>query len=186
MMRRVLVFGLLLLLQTGLAYATEWKMDPAASRLGFQASYQDQAVPGTFKQFDTRLRFDPARPANSKLDVVVKSDSIDMGSSEINDGVKDPDWLDPKRFPEARFESSDIRQTAPGRFLANGTLTLKGTKQSIAVPFTWQGSGKTAMMAGDLTVKRTAFGVGAGEWTAGDLIGLDVKVTFNVRLQRVN
>lgn len=186
MRRSVLAFGLLLFGHAVFATAAEWKMDPAASRLGFQASYQGQAVPGTFKQFDTHLRFDPARPVNSKLDVVVKVDSIDMGSSEINDGVKDPDWLDPKRFPEARFESSDIRQTAPGRFVANGTLTVKGAKQSIAVPFAWQGSGKTATMAGDLTVKRTAFGVGAGEWNAGDLIGLDVKVTFNVRLQQVN
>lgn len=186
MMQSASAVGLLLLVYAGLLQAAEWKMDSAASRLGFQASYQGQAVPGTFKQFDTRLRLDPARPVDSKLDVIVKVDSIDLGSSEITDGVKDPDWLDPKRFPEARFESNDIRPTAPGRFVANGTLTVKGTKQSIAVPFTWQGSGKTATMAGDLTVKRTAFGVGAGDWTAGDLIGLDVKITFNVHLQQVN
>jgi polyisoprenoid-binding protein YceI len=183
---RSLVVAVLLLVCAGSAHAAEWKMDPAASRLTLQASYQNEPVPGTFKQFDTRLRFDPARLVNSKLDVVVKLDSMDMGSSEINDGVKDPDWLDPNRFPEARFESSDIRQTAPGRFLANGTLTLKGKKQPVAVPFTWESAGKTATMAGELTVKRTAFGVGAGEWTAGDLIGLDVKVMFNVRLQQVN
>lgn len=175
-----------LLFITGPAIAAQWRMDPAASRLGFQATYEGAAAPGTFKQFDTKLRFDPTHPTGNELRVVVKMASADMGGAEMNDGVREPEWFDPKQFPEAEFISTDIQQTAPGRYAAKGTLKLKGTQQPVTVPFTWKESGKNADMAGELVLNRTAFNVGTGEWKTGNVIGLDVKVTFNVRLNRAD
>jgi polyisoprenoid-binding protein YceI len=39
-------------------------------------------------------------------------------------------------------------------------------------------------MAGELTLDRTRFGIGSGEWATPDPIGLDVKVKFKVTLRR--
>jgi polyisoprenoid-binding protein YceI len=161
-------------------------MDPAASRLAFRASYQGQAAPGVFREFDARLRFDPARSADNRLDVTVKLASADMGSGEINDGIREPEWLHPARFPEAEFHASDIRPNGPDRYVAVGTLRVKGVERNVEVPFTLTMSGGTADMAGEVTLDRTAFGIGTGEWASGDLIGLDVKLTFNLRLRRVD
>ncbi|HEX7043892.1 MAG TPA: YceI family protein [Burkholderiales bacterium] len=166
------------------AQAAEWRMERAASRLEFQASYEGEPVPGVFREFETRLRFDPARPADGRLEVVVKLASVDFGSAEINDAVRDSEWLDLKRFGEASFVSSRIEPAGPGRYVAHGTLSLKGAKRSVAVPFQWHATGKSANMKGEVTLKRTAFGIGTGEWESGDLIGLDVKVLFDVTLQR--
>ncbi|HEY8552957.1 MAG TPA: YceI family protein [Burkholderiales bacterium] len=163
--------------------AAEWRMDRAASRLEFQASYQGEPVPGAFREFETKLRFDPVRPADGRLEVLIKIPSVDFGSAEINEAVREPEWFDVKRFAEASFVSSRIEATGPGRYVAHGTLTLKGVKQSVAVPFEWRASGKSATMKGEVTLKRTAFGIGTGEWESGDLIGLDVKVLFDVALQ---
>lgn len=186
MNRSALILGSSIIALTASAHAAQWKMNPAASRLGFRASYENEAAPGAFKQFDTRLRFDPARPADGKLDVTVRLDSVDMNSTEINDAIREPDWFDLKRFPQAEFHSQEIRQTAPGRYVARGTLSLKGSQQQVAVPFAWDGNGKTATMAGEVTLNRGAFGIGTGEWASGNIIGLDVKVSFDVRLQRVD
>lgn len=175
-----------ILVASASVHAADWRMDPAASRLTFQAFYQGQAAPGSFKQFDTRLSFDPARPADGKLDVTVKLTSVDMGSTEINEAIREPDWFDLKRYPDAEFSSNTISQNGPGKYIARGVLRIKGTQQQVAVPFNWEASGKTATMTGDMTLKRTAFGIGTGEWASGDMIGLDVKVSFNVRLQRAN
>lgn len=186
MKRALFSVPFLFLVFIGVADAAQWRMDPAASRLDFRASYEGADAPGAFKQFDTRLRFDPARPAGSQLQVTVKLSSIDMGSAELNDGVREPEWFDLKRFPEAEFTSADIQQTAPGRYVARGTLKLKDSQQPVTVPFTWKESGKSADMTGNLTLNRTSFNVGTGEWKSGNVIGLDVKVAFTVRLNRID
>jgi polyisoprenoid-binding protein YceI len=160
-----------------------WRMDPAGSRLDFNASYQGQPAPGSFKQFDTRFNFDPARLKDSSLVVTVKLPSFDMGSSDINEAVRGPEWFDFGKFTEAEFKSQEIKSAGGNRYIAHGTLKLKGVQQTVDVPFTWKADGKSATLAGDLTLKRTAFGIGTGEWATGDPIGLDVKVSYSVRLQ---
>jgi polyisoprenoid-binding protein YceI len=165
--------------------ATEWRMDPAASRLTFRASYQGEPAPGSFKQFDTRLRFDPARLKESSLQVNVKLTSVDMGSGDIDEAIRGPEWFDFGKFTEAEFRSTDIKSAGSDRYVARGTFRLKGAQQTVEVPFTWKADGKSATMAGDVTLNRTAFGIGTGEWATADPIGLDVKVSFSVRLQRV-
>ncbi len=164
------------------AVATQWRMDPAASRLTFRALYQGEPAPGSFKQFDTRVHFDPTHLKESSLQVTVKLTSVDMGSTDINDAIRGPEWFDFGKFTEAEFRSSDIKSAGADRYVARGTLRLKGAQQPIEVPFTWKADGKAATMAGDVTLKRTAFGVGTGEWATADPIGLDVKVSFNIRL----
>ena len=43
--------------------------------------------------------------------------------------------------------------------------------------------GKRASMQGELTLRRTDFNVGSGEWSTGESIGLDVTLRFNVQLE---
>jgi polyisoprenoid-binding protein YceI len=177
----VLAFAVL---ASGQACAAEWKMDPAPSRLEFIATFEKTAAPGVFKEFDARLRFDPDKPEAGKLDVSVKVTSADMKSGDVNRAIRGPEWFDFGRFPQAEFHAEDIRRVAPGRYLARGTLSLKGMKKELEVPFTWQESGNAATMEGELNVERLQFGIGTGEWANGNTIGLGVRVKFNVRLRK--
>lgn len=175
-------FGLLLLLFTGTAAATEWHMDPAASELLFQVSYEGEPAPGSFSDFDTQFRFDPARPADGMLKVTVKLASVDLGSAEINDAVHGKEWLNLTKFTDAEFRSAEIKKVGSNRYVASGVLRLKGVQHPVEVPFEWAAEGKAARMKGELTLNRSAFGVGTGEWASANPISLDVKVRFNVRL----
>ena len=165
--------------------AADWKMDPAASRLDFVATFEKNAAPGVFKEFDTRLaRFEPDKPEGAKLDVTVKVTSADMKSGDVNRAIRGPEWFDYARFPQAEFHAEDIRRVAPGRYLARGVLSLKGVKKELEVPFAWQESANAATMEGELNVERLQFGIGTGEWANGNTIGLGVRVKFNVRLRK--
>ncbi|HLF23956.1 MAG TPA: YceI family protein, partial [Burkholderiales bacterium] len=165
------------------AMAADWRMDPGGSRLEFSASYQGEPAPGRFKQFDTRMNFDPARLGKSELIVTVKLSSVDMGSAEIDEAVRAPEWLNLSKFTRAEFRSTDIKRAATDRYVARGTLNLKGRQRPLDVPFSWKPDGKAATMMGEVTLDRTAFGIGTGEWATGDPIGVGVKISFNVRLQ---
>ena len=165
--------------------AADWKIDPAPSRLEFVATFEKNAAPGVFKEFDTRLAgFEPDKPEVAKLDVTVKITSADMKSGDVNRAIRGPEWFDFVRFPQAEFHAEDIRRVAPGRYLARGVLSLKGVKKELEVPFTWQQSADAATMEGELNVERLQFGIGTGEWANGNTIGLGVRVKFNVRLRK--
>ena len=168
----------------GAAHGADWRMDAAGSKLEFVATFEKSPVPGVFKEFDARLRFDPEKPEGGGLDVTIKVTSADMNVADVNKEIPGTDWFDYAAFPQAEFHSTDLRRTGGNRYVARGTLSLKGMKQAVEVPFTWTGSGDGAAMEGELTLKRGAFGIGAGEWAATSVIGADVKVKFTVKLRK--
>ena len=166
------------------AYAAEWKMDPAASRLEFAATFEKTPAPGVFRKFDAKMSFEPGKPGGT-LDVTIDVASADMTNGDVNKAIAGPEWFDFARFPRAEFHSADIRGAGGNRYVARGTLSLKGARQPVEVPFTWDPSADGgAGMEGELTVKRSAFSIGTGEWAASNVIGPDVKVKFHVRLRK--
>lgn len=166
------------------ATAADWRMDVGASRLEFAATFEKTPAPGVFRDFDTRLALDPDKPAGSRLDVTIKVPSADMANADINKAIAGPEWFDFARYPQATFHASDISRTGAGRYLAKGTLTLKGTQRTVEVPFTWSAAADSATMEGELTLQRSAFNIGTGEWVATNVIGPDVKIRFRVRLRK--
>jgi len=166
------------------AHAADWKSVPAGSKLEIVASFEKTPVPGEFKKFDAALKgFDPAKPAGGSLEVVIDVTSADLGVADVNREIRGKDWFDMAAHPKAEFRSTEVRRYG-SRYVARGTLALKGAQQPVEVPFTWTPSGDGATMEGEFTVKRGAFGIGTGEWAATDTIGADVKVRFKVRMAK--
>lgn len=181
---RVVLILSVLSLQLPDALATEWVMDPKNSDLKFVPTYEGLEAPGRFNQFDVRLRFYPESPQNGQLDVSVNLSSADMDSDDINDAIAQKEWLHVTRFPQAHFRSTKIVINGKHAYLAHGMLSLKGIERPIDVPFTWNDAGNRARMQGEFVVKRTNFNIGTGEWSTGNVIGMDVKVGFKVELRR--
>ncbi|MBI2960240.1 MAG: YceI family protein [Betaproteobacteria bacterium] len=184
MRRLIWLLGLLAAAGWQHALAADWRMDPSGSRIEFVATFEKSAAPGVFKEFDTRLQFDPDRPAQSRLDVAIKVTSADMGSAQVNEAIRGAEWFDFARYPQAEFHATDIRRIDSNRYLARGILSLKGARQPLEVPFAWSESAQSATIEGELTVQRGPFGIGTGEWKATNVIGGEVKVKFKVRLRR--
>jgi polyisoprenoid-binding protein YceI len=168
------------------AFAAEWKMDPAASRLDFAASFEKTPAPGVFKDFEVRLDFDPERPADGRLEVRIGVASADMANADINKAIAGPEWFDFARHPQAEFRAPEIRRVQGNSYLARGTLSLKGVQQAVEVPFSWSDAADGASMQGELTVKRLPFGIGTGEWAATNVIGPDVTIKFRIRLRKAS
>ena len=129
--------SLLLLCTTGIVHAADWRMDVAGSKLEYIATFQKTRVSGTFKEFDTRVRFDANRLADSLVDVTVVTASADMIDADVSKAIRGLDWFDSARFPQAMFHASDIRRVEENRYLARGVFTLKGVEQPIEIPFVW-------------------------------------------------
>ena len=177
---RVLFASCLLSLAANAGAAAWHSID--GSSLTFETTFEGEALPGEFRSFEVRLEFDPQAPQQARLAVTVDLAAADMGDPDMNEVLFDTAWLDVRRFGVATFNSDRISETAPGEYLATGTLDLKGTQRSVSVPFSWQSAGNSAALRGQLSLRRSDFDVGSGEWANGDSIGLDVSLHFDVRL----
>src|SRR5690606_15657041 len=132
-------------------------------------------------EFEVLLELGPGGREPERLEVTVALASFDMGSREILDAVRAPEWLDLTRFPTARFVSDDIRRQGAG-YVARGRLRLKGIEREVTAPFEWERGNDAGRLRGATVIDRTAFDVGTGEWASDDPIGLEIRIAYDVRL----
>lgn len=168
------------------ADAAQWQLDSNANnQLEFTASFEKAPVTGVFKDFEVRFDFDPLKSAGNRLDVIIRTSSADMANPDINQAIAGMDWFDFMRYRQAQFHANDIRREPGGpgdnRYLARGTLSLKGAQHPLDLAFAWNpDDGK---MSGDFVTQRSIFGIGTAEWKATDIVADDVTVKFRVQLR---
>lgn len=182
-MRAVVVIAVPLLLLAGYAQASDWALDPAKSHLGFSGSASGASFKGQFKKFSAHISFDPAKPEAGHAEVLVDMASAATGDPETDSTLPGSDWFDVPQFPEARFEAKSFRAKGGDLYDALGTLTIRNISHDLVLPFRLTISGDTAHAKGEVSLKRTSFGVGQG--TGGDTVSLAIAVDVDVTAKRV-
>lgn len=165
------------------AFAEQWQMQDEGT-LFFEPTWEGEVVPGRFETFDVQLDTSDGCIAGARLDVVVRLESADMDDPDINEAIAGAEWFAVAVHPVATFASDSIEAAGEGGYLASGHLELKGIRLPVNVPFSWYESGDRAAMKGELVIDRTRFDVGSGEWATGETIGTEVRVRFDVVLER--
>lgn len=177
-MPRILFAAALLLAATAPAAAADYTQAPGSS-LAFAGTYQGEAFTGHFPGFRTALSFDPAEPAEARLEVTIPLATATTGNDDYDREMRGPAFLDAARFATARYTAQGFRALGDGRYAADGTLDLHGVRQPVTLTFTWT-PGARPVLAGRATVPRLAFGVGAGEWAATTIIPDGIAVSTRV------
>ena len=161
------------------ATAPAWPVDQAASTLSFEGVAQDAAFVGKFGKWDAKILFDPANLGASQATVTVETASAKTGDPDKDGPLQEDSWFATAMYPTATFKSDKITSAGPGKYVADGTLTIRGVSQPESLPFTLAIDGDTAKMAGSLTLDRTAFKLGDGSWQDHSV---EPKVTVKVDL----
>lgn len=172
---------------TAMAFA--WALPVAAadyvqaqgSRLAFAGQFEGEAFSGRFPGFSTRLHFDPARPQDARLDVVIPLAGAVTGNRDRDDALRGADFFHVARFPQARYRAAGFRHLGSDRYSVDGVLSLRGIEKPVTLEFTWT-PGPRPVLAGRATVSRLAFGVGGGDWAdttmLPDAIAVSTRVVF--------
>ena len=170
-----LLMGAVLWSANARAEPTVWTVDPAQSRIGFQAEQLNAPFEGRFARYVADVAFDPDDLAASSVRVTVDVTSLDTGNSERDSTAQGADWFASTDHPKAVFESDRFVRTGKGRYEAQARLTLRDATHPVVFPFSLRieqaGAGRIARVAGDLPISRTAFGVGQGQWAGEGTIG---------------
>ncbi len=177
----VLVLAVLFMPLIAKAAVPEWQIVPSESNITFTGTQNNAPISGQFKKFSGSIAFDPNQLNESKIKIVIDTNSVSTSYADFTSTLLTPDWFDVKLFPEATFQASQFTKTGQNTFEANGNLTIRDKTLPVKVVFTGEELSKTkASVKGSTSIKRTAFGVGAGEWASTDEVQDDVKINFTI------
>ena len=81
---------------------------------------------GRFNDFGGSFSYDKANPDASKVEVKIKTASLDSNHAERDKHLRGKDFFEVKKYPEAHFISTSYKQNDDGTAVLVGDLTLHG------------------------------------------------------------
>lgn len=88
---------------------------------------------GRFNDFEGRFSYDEEHPAASKVEVTIRTASIDSNHAERDKHLRGEDFLAVDKYPEARFVSTAFSEDDDGTARLSGELTLRGVTRPVAI-----------------------------------------------------
>ena len=158
------------------AVASGWQVEEGTLAITIQQ--MNAPVTGIFADWTAAIEFskEPVEGRHGSVEVTVAIPSLTLGS--VTKQAMGADFFNAADHPTAGFTAEIL----PGEagYVAEGTLTLKGTAQPLTLPFTLEIEGDTARMQGSATVNRRDFGIGAGvtdQKSLADTVEITVDLT---------
>ncbi len=134
----------LLLLLSGIAQAADYLIDTKGAHAFIQFHIKHLGyswLVGRFNRFGGEFSYDEANPESAKVTVTIDTASIDSNHAERDKHLRDEDFLEVDKFPEARFVSTSYRDLGDGRGELAGEFTLRGVTRPITIAVTHIGAG---------------------------------------------
>ena len=157
------------------ACAQHMKLDKSQSKIQFVCAKTDVNVAhtGTFANMAGTFN-----PQTGQLAITLDMQSLSTDDAKLTGHLMSPDFFDVRKFPTASFVSTQIRkeQRSGTTHVLVGNLTMHGVTQQLAIPCNIFWQGKTLTTSGQVTLKRSAFGITYGAGQIND----DVSLTFHV------
>jgi polyisoprenoid-binding protein YceI len=156
------------LLGVGQAMAADYVIDKKGQHafVTFKISHLGYSwIYGSFKDFDGTFSFDAAKPEASKVQVSLKTASLDSNHAERDKHIRSEDFLNVSKYPEATFESTAVKSTGTDTADITGNLTLNGVTKPVVVAAHFIGEGKDpwggyrAGFEGSMTLHLKDFGM---------------------------
>ena len=170
---------------------TSWNLDASHSNASFTVRHMMVSnVRGEFQKLSGTVRYDAARPENTKIDVTIDVASINTREPKRDDHLRSPDFFDVEKFPSITFSSKSVKRADDG-FAVTGDLTIHGVTREVVLAVDeltpeqkdpWGGLRLGA--SAKTKIKRSDFGM---TWNAaleagGFLVGDEIKIDLEVEL----
>src|SRR2546423_10298130 len=160
-----------------------WKSDPVHSSVGFAVQHMGVSpFRGTISDFDAIL-------AGDQLVGHARVESVTTPDENLTGHLLSPEFFDAERYPELRFESTEIRREGDA-IVVPGELTLKGVgravelRGSITGPLDDPYGRRRLGIELRTTIDRTDFGI---DWNAelpagGKVLADEIELTARLEL----
>ncbi|MBX2830447.1 MAG: YceI family protein [Rhodospirillales bacterium] len=164
--------------------ADEWIVDAEDSEIEFTGTQLGAEFEGEFKAFNATIAFSPDDLAGSSVRVVIDIASVDTQNGDRDSQIVSSEWFDAGQWPTAQFVTKSFSEIEPGKYQAVADLTIRDVTREVTLPFDLEIEGNKAEAKGEVTIKRTDFGVGQGQWSDTAQVGDDVTIEIEIEADR--
>ncbi len=181
----------------------EWFFEPGHTAAEFCARHMMVCyVRGHFKNVQGKLRFDPANPRDSRVEIRIDVKSLWTGEPDRDTHLRSADFLDVERFPDITFTGDRVELVGDHDYRLVGQLTIRGVKREVALKVRYLGQWQTPWWEGgvdkgpktragffaETAINRHDFGV---SWNAaldkgGVVVGNIIEITIDAEAVRVD
>ena len=166
----------------------DYTIDPTHTRIGFSTRHaMVTTVRGQFTDFSGTAHVDTANPGASKVELTIKTASIDTGVADRDGHLRSADFFDTDTFSEITFSSTQVERDGED-WVITGDLTIKGETKPVTITFEPTGSARDPFgnlrigFEGGTAINRKDWGLtwNAALETGGVLVSEKVKLEFDV------
>lgn len=166
--------------------AGTYQVDPAHTQVTWEVNHMGfSMLQGQFGASGGSITIDPAKPAQTKVDVTFAIADLSVTSSQFATHLKSKDFFDVAANPNARFVSTAVTPRGANRATMTGNLTIKGITKPVTLDVTFVGAGANPMtkklnfgFRAMGTIKRSNFGLGMAVPIVSDEVKLTVNAAF--------
>jgi polyisoprenoid-binding protein YceI len=142
---------------------------------------------GYFKDFSGLVSYNPARPADTRVDLTVVANSIDMRNTAHDQLLKSGDFFDVAHYPTLHFASESANVQPDGTLAMTGDMTIRGVTKRMTIPVTLRRTtlnGTTPGTAFESTfqIDRTEFGLNGSASRYGLHVSISKKVQIHIAI----
>jgi polyisoprenoid-binding protein YceI len=159
----------------------KYSITPTSSKIEFVGSKVTGRHNGSFEKFAGTIDF-AGQPEKSKVDITIDMNSVTTDTAQLTAHLKTPDFFDVAKFPQATFQSTEIKAGGEkgATHTVTGNLQLHGVTKSITFPATIVVSPGLVTVDSNFAINRKDFGINyAG--AADNLIRDDVVLKLQVK-----
>lgn len=186
------MLALILVLVSGPATASVWKIDPEHSNIMFQVKHLGLAeVKGIFRKFEGTVNLED-NSAKSSVKVTIDAASIDTGVEKRDEHLRTADFFDVAKHPTITFVSKKVSPAGKGKLNVTGDLTIHGVTKEVVLQVT--GPSKELKdpkgnirrgLAATTTINRPDFGLTYNSVLENGVLAIGNRVTINVEAELV-
>jgi polyisoprenoid-binding protein YceI len=120
------------------------------------------------------------RTQPSRVDVTVRTASLECDNSWWNARLLSAEWFDAQRYPRIIYHSDRIEFDARGGAVVTGQLTLHGVTRKVELIVNrWTcsngvGADDTCSFDAHTRIKRSEYGLPHGFWDGGDVVDIHI------------
>ncbi len=143
-------------------------------------------VLGQFKEFEGDVTLNGDDASSLKVDMIIKTKSLDTGH-ELRDGhLKGKMWLDTEVYPDIKFKSTKMTKNH-GKLMMKGELTIRGITNEVTFPIVFMGpfqdptKNTTVGIKADFIIDRSDYGIKFNKVMDNGSLFIGKKVNIKIR-----
>ena len=163
------------------ASVEKYLITPDTSKIEFVASKVTRSHHGSFEKFSGEIDY-AGQIEKSRVKITIETGSVKTDEPDLTKHLQTPDFFDVAKFPQATFESTEIKAGGEkgASHTVTGNLQLHGVTKAITFPATIVTKPGEISVESTFSINRKDFGINyAG--MADNLIRDEVVLTLHVR-----